>query len=68
MTDVQEMADACLSLRYKYSNMMDCVKGQRPQLLNDPVLSSTLTLIESLEKTFEERVEKLAGEYDYDDD
>lgn len=63
MTNMEEMASACVSLKYKYSNMMDCVKGQRPALLGDPVLSSTLLLIESLEKTFEDRVEKLAESY-----
>jgi hypothetical protein len=67
MNNKAEMADACLSLRYKYSNLMDCVRGQRPQLLQDPTLSMLLIQMDSLEAAFNNRVRELAGEYPTND-
>jgi len=63
MNDKTEMAADCLSLAYKYNNLMDCVQGQRPQLLEDPILSMLLFQRNSLEIAFNNRVTQLAGEY-----
>ena len=63
--NVQDMADACLSLEYKYSDIVSCVRNQRPQLLQDPQLKALNLQLEVLNTMFKQRVVQLAGnQYD----
>lgn len=55
----QEALD-CLSLSYKYYTLRDCVKSQRPILMDDFKLSLIDAQIEHLEQLFEDRIRTLA--------
>lgn len=56
----KDAAEACLSLAYKYTTLQDCVQGQRPELLSDPVLAALAEQQQLLTDLFEARVRKLA--------
>lgn len=60
----QEALD-CLSLSLKYYTLRDCVKEQRPILMNDSKLSLIDSQIEQLEQFFEDRIRELAYNGDY---
>ena len=57
-----EDASACLSLVYKYVNLIDCVADQRPALLSDPVLAALEAQRSLIEQQFEARVRELAAD------
>ena len=63
MNDLAKMASDCMSLSYRYNNIMDCVKYQRPQLLKDPVLTMIMHQYNYAEQAFKNRIEELAQEY-----
>lgn len=64
MCNLKDDARACISLKYKYPDMMSCVQWQRSSLLNDPVLRMLLDQHARIETLFAARVDELAGDYD----
>ena len=61
MNSMAESAQACLSLAYKYDNLLSCVQDQRPILLNDAELQFIEMQIKTLHTAFKERVKQLAN-------
>ncbi len=57
-------AEDVLSLAYKYPNLLSCMEGQRPLLLNDPIISYHVKMIEMANSIIEERVRVLANDLD----
>jgi hypothetical protein len=63
-TEHTEWANDCLSLSYKYTSLMGCVKDQRPGLLNDPVIRQLMMQKKIIEDNFESYIRQLAGDDD----